>query len=288
VPHILKINLIGGPSFSDKAVNKVKGFSGVKSPVSTHVGKQVLCREARVRNAGGIPKNMSRRAVLVIVALAVAALSTALLTLYVRDAQARADARQDLVQVLVAKQDIPAGTTGQQLLDSGWATLAAIPKAAANPDALSELSAKQRTSHLAAPVYTGEQILRKRLTQSATSRLAIPEGLVAISVKLDDPARVAGYVEPGSRVAIFATMPEEGGNGTRLLLDKVDVLEVGANASGDNRGDGTLMTLAVNEEGARKIIFAQTHGSLYVALINDKSAVGSPESTNAGNLFPTP
>jgi pilus assembly protein CpaB len=241
-----------------------------------------------VRNAGGIPKNMSRRAVLVIVALAVAALSTALLTLYVRDAQARADARQDLVQVLVAKQDIPAGTTGQQLLDSGWATLAAIPKAAANPDALSELSAKQRTSHLAAPVYTGEQILRKRLTQSATSRLAIPEGLVAISVKLDDPARVAGYVEPGSRVAIFATMPEEGGNGTRLLLDKVDVLEVGANASGDNRGDGTLMTLAVNEEGARKIIFAQTHGSLYVALINDKSAVGSPESTNAGNLFPTP
>jgi pilus assembly protein CpaB len=229
---------------------------------------------------------MSRRGVLVIVALAVAALSTALLTLYVRDAQARADSRQDLVQVLVAKQDIPTGTTGQELLDNGWATLAAIPKVAANPDALSELSPKQRTSHLAAPVYTGEQILHKRLTQSATSRLAIPEGLLAISVKVDDPARVAGYVEPGSNVAVFSTLRDQGNDGTRLLLDRVEVLEVGANADGNGRGDGTLLTLALSEEQARKIIYTQTHGSLYVALLNDKSVVGSQDLTTAGNLFP--
>jgi pilus assembly protein CpaB len=229
---------------------------------------------------------MSRRAVLVVVALAIAAVSTALLTLYVRDAQARADSRQDLVQVLVAKQDIPAGTTGQQILDNGWASLAPLPRSAANPDALSELSAKERTFHLAAPVFAGEQILRKRLAEPATSHLAMPEGKLAISVKLDDPARVAGYVEPGSQVAIFASIGGQGGDRTQLLLDRVEVLEVGQNTGGDDQGDRTLLTLALNQEQAQKVIYAQGHGSLYLALVNDKTAVSNAPPTNAENVLP--
>jgi pilus assembly protein CpaB len=229
---------------------------------------------------------MSRRAVLVVVALAVAALSTALLTLYVRDAQARADARQDLVQVLVAKQDVKAGTTGQELLDEGLADLISIPKSAANPDALSELSPRLRTFHLDAPVYTGEQILSKRFTQSATSHLAIPEGQLAVSVQLDDAARVAGYVEAGSEVAIFVTTTGQGV--TQLLLDRVEVLEVGGNANGGQQRDGRLLTLAVSEEQARRVILAQTQGSLYVALLNEASVVGGTESTTAADLFTSP
>jgi pilus assembly protein CpaB len=225
---------------------------------------------------------MSRRAVLVVVALAIAAVSTALLTLYVRDAQARADSRQDLVQVLVAKQDIPAGTTGQQILDNGWASLAPLPRSAANPDALSELSAKERTFHLAAPVFAGEQILRKRLAEPATSHLAMPEGKLAISVKLDDPARVAGYAEPGSQVVIFASI----GDRTELLLNPVEVLEVGQNTrSDDDQGDQTLLTLALDQEQAQKVIYAQGHGSLYLALVNGKTTVGNAPPTSASNVL---
>jgi pilus assembly protein CpaB len=230
---------------------------------------------------------MSRRAVLVVVALVIAAVSTALLTLYVRDAQARADARQDLVQVLVAKEDIPAGTTGQQILDNGWASLAPIPRSAANPDALSELSAEQRTFHLAAPVFAGEQILRKRLAEPATSHLAMPDGTVAISVKLDDPARVAGYVEPGSQVAVFATVRSGNTDVTRLLLRQVEVLEVGPNTQGDGQRDQSLLTLALNQKQAEQVIWAQGHGSLYLALVNDKSNVNPAGQTDAGNLFET-
>ena len=64
----------------------------------------------------------------------------------------------------------------------------------------------------------------------AVSPLGIPEGKMAISVNLTDPDRVAGFVNPGSQVAVFLT-GNDGQTGqpfTRMLFDRVMVLGVGS------------------------------------------------------------
>ena len=56
-------------------------------------------------------------------------------------------------------------------------------------------------------IYPGEQIISAKWGQSAAvgSALQIPDTNMAASVNLTDPARVAGFVNPGSEVAIFWT-----------------------------------------------------------------------------------
>jgi pilus assembly protein CpaB len=82
--------------------------------------------------------------------------------------------------------------------------------------------------------------------------LTIPEGKMAISVQLTDPARVAGFVSPGAEVAVFINAePEEIDTQTgattklpdftRLLLPRVQVIGV---------GDTTVVpTTTTSEEG---------------------------------------
>ena len=71
------------------------------------------------------------------------------------------------------------------------------------------------------------QVRRRRRDQET---LTIPDGNIAISVNLSDTGRVAGFVNPGAKVAIFLTtngdkaLPDI----TRLLLPKVQVIAVGA------------------------------------------------------------
>ena len=67
---------------------------------------------------------------------------------------------------------------------------------------------------------------------------------MAISVNLTDPARVAGFVNPGSEVTIFmsGTDPASTEPFTRMLLDRVTVLGVGSTTP--------TTTTTTTEEGA--------------------------------------
>ena len=70
-----------------------------------------------------------------------------------------------------------------------------------SPDALKGTVALQN-------LFAGEQVVADKFgtnAAEAASPLGIPEGKMAISVNLTDPDRVAGFVNPGSEVAIFVT-----------------------------------------------------------------------------------
>src|SRR3546814_14918395 len=78
--------------------------------------------------------------------------------------------------------------------------------------------------------------------------------MMAISVNLTDPARVAGFVNPGSEVAIFVTSDKLPSPAlSRLLLSRVQVLGVGASS--------TITSTKVNEDGE------QTTGQLPKSLL---------------------
>ena len=148
---------------------------------------------------------MDRRKVLLLVAAVIAALGTLLVFLYVRGADTRADQRYDAVQVLRVVKPIAAGETVEAAQSAGKIESGSVSKKDLLPDALTgtePIAGKVATT----TIYPGEQIITAKFgATGATNGLAIPKGKIAISINLTDPARVAGFVNPGDKVAIFLT-----------------------------------------------------------------------------------
>ena len=231
---------------------------------------------------------MDRRRILLVVAVLVAALGSALVFLYTKGADTRAEEKFDTVEVLEATAVIAPGVTFEDAQAAGKLALQAVAK-----DAL--LDGYQTTSDSLSgtvslgTIYPGEQIISAKWGQSAAvaSALQIPDTNMAVSVNLTDPARVAGFVNPGSQVAIFLTGTDQatGAGFARLLLERVAVLGVGSTtpvsttttdesgASTTEQLPRTLLTLSVNQAQAEKILFAQGNGELAFGLLTDASEV---------------
>lgn len=249
---------------------------------------------------------MGRRTLLLVAALVIAALGTVLVFLYAQNAQNAAQEGQALVKVLVAKTQIETGTTGATASANGAFEEAQVPQSTVVPGALSDASS---IANLVAvvPVFPGQQILGQQWGAVAqTSGLALPAGTVAVSVQLDDPQRVAGFVSPGSDVTIFTYAADGTKDGVRALLTHVPVVAVGpttvvsrTTASSDQTQPSNteqiptaILTLAVSQQQAEKIIFASgkvaatPYAGLWFALEdkNSKVAQGDPGVTSK-NLF---
>lgn len=242
---------------------------------------------------------MDRRKLLVVAAAIVAALGVVLVLLWVRSADHRAQGRYDTVQVLTATARIDPGESIDQASSGG--------RLALRPVTRNELLTGYQTGTTAlagqvalTTIYPGEQIIADKFgsTAAPVSSLPIPNGKVAISVSLSDPARVAGFVNPGSDVAIFMSGTVAGQPYTRLLLPKVTVIGVGPDTSVSTTSGSasagqqnteqlpaTLLTLAVTQQDAQKVLFAQGNGQLAFALTTDASKVAPGPATTLAGLF---
>jgi pilus assembly protein CpaB len=146
-------------------------------------------------------------------------------------------------------------------------------------------------------IFPGQQLLTGMFGATAASNasIAIPPGQIAASFSFGDPQRVAGFVQPGSNVVIFLTSALNGGvSSTRVLMPKVTVIAVGpttitppadpaqANPEAQPRA---MLTLALTQAQAEKIIFAQGNGTMYLGLLNDKSQIKPGPGITAKNVF---
>lgn len=256
---------------------------------------------------------MDRRRVLLIVALVVAVLGASLTFLYVRNADTRAEEKFVTVDVLRATAVINPGETIEDAQAAGKLALQSTPN-----DQL--LSGYQTTTDGLAgrvaltTIYPGEQVIDAKFGDSASvqSNLQIPDGQIAVSVNLTDTARVAGFVNPGSNVAIFVSgalatngSADGGTTGaatgpiTQLLLPRVTVLGVGSTtpvsttttdqtgASTTEQLPRTLMTLALDQKDAERVIYAAANGELAFGLLTDKSSVAPGPPVTATDLLTT-
>ena len=243
---------------------------------------------------------MGRRTVLLIVAVLIAALGTSMVYLYVRGADNRATAAQAPVRVLKAVTAINPGESLQQAQAAGKIQMGTVPRSQVLAGAVDSTSAIGDQVALAT-IFAGEQIIAGKFGAAGDQEvLTIPDGDIAISVNLSDTGRVAGFVSPGAKVAIFLTGSDagSGGNdGTRLLLPHVDVIAVGATtvlsktittpegAQTTEQLPKTLFTLAVSQDEAERITYASSHGELSFGLLNDKSKVKTGPGVSGQNLF---
>jgi pilus assembly protein CpaB len=122
--------------------------------------------------------------------------------------------------------------------------------------------------------------------------IVIPEGMRAVSVKVDEVIGVAGFVLPGTRVDVLVTLnpsSEPEAAATRVILQNVQTLAAGQMIQRDK--DGTpvtvaVITLLVNPDEAQKLTLAATKGRIQLALRNTLD-LEEVETTaiRAGNLI---
>ncbi len=257
---------------------------------------------------------MARRIALLLAAVAVALFGAGAVLTYASSANSRAMADQNPVQVLVATALIPAGTTAEQAKDKRLVELSEVPKRVVPTGALKTLTPVEGQV-LEQDVQPGEMIVKTRfVSQQVAGSIQIPGKSMAMSVQVQDPQRVGGYVLPGSEVAIFDTFAVEKAQQasvgepvvdarTKLLLPRVKVIAVGPTAlstvggqRAESEGDAAapaattedpaaVLTLAVDADQAVKLAHAANTGRLYFALLSEASTTGETPAVDNNTLF---
>ena len=138
------------------------------------------------------------------------------------------------------------------------------------------------------PVIENEPILPMKLaSEGAGSGLppAIPPGLRAVSVRVNEVIGVAGYVLPGTRVDVLATVSPSGQQGdmtSKVILTNVQVLAAGTKIERDTDKNKpiavSVVTMLVSPEESERLTLASTEGKIQLALRNplDKTMPTTP------------
>jgi pilus assembly protein CpaB len=131
---------------------------------------------------------------------------------------------------------------------------------------------------LIAPIVKNEPVLPSKLaSKEAGAGLppVIPEGMRAVSVRVNEVIGVAGYVLPGTRVDVVATASpnqERADMTSKLILSNVQVLTAGTRMEQDQEKGKpvqvTVVTLLVNPEQSERLALASTEGKIQLALRN--------------------
>jgi pilus assembly protein CpaB len=141
---------------------------------------------------------------------------------------------------------------------------------------------------LVLPVVANEPILPMKLAdKNAGGGLppAIPPGLRALSVRVNEVIGVAGYVLPGTRVDVLATVNpgnQQQDITSKVILTNVQVLAAGTKIERDVHDNKAMpvsvVTLLVAPEESERLTLAATEGKIQLALRNplDKETPSTP------------
>jgi pilus assembly protein CpaB len=190
------------------------------------------------------------------------------------------------VQVVVAADDIQVGVK----LAEHDVRVITIPQSAVPPGAFSTTS-KVLGRGAVLPMSSGEFILPGKLAAlnaGAGLPSMIPQGMRAVSVRVNDVVSVAGFVQPGTRVDVLATGSGVGNDRqTTTVLENVAVIAVGKsldrNASADAQ-TAPVITLLVSPDDAQKLALVSQEGRIQLSLRNPldtkKGGIGATRTSS--------
>ena len=256
----------------------------------------------------------------VLLAGALAVLGVVAVLAYVSNAEQRAVEKLSPIRVLVAKDSIPTGTNTEAAFRNHLLVYEQLPEKTVPADALRSISYANSKLVTGSPLAPGELLVQSMLvakSQGATP-LAIPAGKEAISIAVCLAGDVAGYVQPGAKVAIYNSggsqaplqyscashqPPSKGGVVTQVVLSNVEVLSVIPNPTPSQTSSSTssapvsgtagsastsvisqglvLVTVVVAVSEAPKLISASTSGELTLALLTPTTQVSVTGSTSS-------
>ncbi len=226
---------------------------------------------------------MNRSRLLMIGGLALAVGLLVSYTVYNRLRTSAGSNNERGVWVVVAADNIPVGVK----LEAHDIRVITLPQSAVPPGAFSGASQVLGRGAIL-PVSQGDFILPGKLAAvnaGAGLPSMIPQGMRAVSVRVNDVVSVAGFVQPGTHVDVLATGNQSGGNErqTTTVLENVLVLAVGKSLDRNTSGDAQVapvITLAVSPDDAQKLALASQEGRIQLSLRN-------PVDTKKGGIGAT-
>lgn len=209
---------------------------------------------------------------------------------------------------VVAKSNIPAGTTGQQMVSSGMVAIELIPTKSYSPTDLGSLSGLN-DEVLSQSITKGHAISSTQLTAS-TSSISLPTGMNAVTVTLSGTDALAGYLQPGSRVDVYAnikslsTAPNAAASAsslpvpcTELAMSDIQVLDVESTvpsysshptSAGRTIPASETLLLAVSPSNARSLEFLSQNEAVSVVQTQKDASpppvgqcIGTEQTTSA-------
>ena len=232
-----------------------------------------------------------RKALGIVAALAAAALGTFLLVSYVQNAEQRALAGQEVVDVLVVERPIPKGTPASLL--SGSVRLEQVPLKVRAEGSVSDLAvlADLVTSTDLVP---GEQVVASRFAAvevvAAREVVEIPAGSIAVTISLSPERAIGGTLNPGDRVAVLASFDpfslnsfEPSGLGPREIIDPQEIFL----GSTDTEGDGALRSPNTTHLILRNVLVANVQVEQLPRVSSDEIPDGAHALAPTGNLLVT-
>lgn len=145
--------------------------------------------------------------------------------------------------VYVAAGDLGPGTLGSSLSDVQVQKIQ-VPASLVPPNALTDI-AQVAQLQSSVPIFKGQVLMARMFSPTAaTGGLAIPAGTNAVTIQLTDPGRVAGFVQPGSKVVVYQTASSGSPNGA-VVLREAKVIAVGPTTTNGSSGAGTVSNKAV-------------------------------------------
>ncbi|MES2832736.1 MAG: Flp pilus assembly protein CpaB [Pseudomonadota bacterium] len=182
------------------------------------------------------------------------------------------------VNVVVASRELKRGDK----ITSDTVAVRAIPidyahSAAISPDTFDRVDGQA----LAYPVRAGEMILwgLMETKRSPTFSAKVESGHRAMTVAVDEINSISGMLEPGDLIDLLVTVDSRGKKITRPLLQSVQVMATGQQAS-DSPRDGerrqySTVTIDTTPAEAQNVIMARDAGRITALLRNpeDKSRI---------------
>jgi Flp pilus assembly protein CpaB len=181
------------------------------------------------------------------------------------------------VSAVVAKADIPAGTTGQAMEAQGLVSLQLVPSKSFSPNDLTSLQGLS-DQVLTAPVQKGNAVTTTDLTVS-TQAISIPQGFDAVTVAISGAGNLAGYLQPGGHVDIYGNITKVSVGGTpgvsstiplpctELAMTNIEVMDVSSTSPSFSATKGPIgssssstATAGRTIPGAETLLLALTPG----------------------------
>jgi len=206
------------------------------------------------------------------IAVALAALAAILTSVYVVNYKRHVQNGENKVPVFVAARDIPAGTSGAEVVDQHMLKKVTVPKKAivagaiSSPDQLSQYIATQ-------DVYEGEQVSTRRFAPPREQgiRAQIKGTQRAYQVEGDQHQLLAGTLKAGDHVDVVATWgiknPGQGTDSEEAVVSRVvlrDLLVVtpadagtGSSAVTASSQQSAFVQLRMTHWQAQKMIWVQ-------------------------------
>jgi pilus assembly protein CpaB len=187
------------------------------------------------------------RLLTITLALVVGIVGVAAVLAYVRQANERAINGLRAETVVVANGAIPAGTSLSQAKSENLLGTEKVPVSSVSPTAVQSVTTANEHMVVSSTVAQGQVLLQNMLAKSGTltagsyAELPLPKGDIGVTIQLCLGADVAGYVHPGSYIAVFDTFapgavvtysctshqaPPKAAVQARIIVARVEVLSV--------------------------------------------------------------